>query len=268
VNVSVFILAVGDVMGRPGRTALESGLAKVRASRQVDFVIVNGENAAGGFGLTRKIFDHFVDHLGIDCVTTGNHWMDKKEIYQFLDHERLVVPANMSNVDDIKQGLRVIRSRSGVSIAVVNLLGKVFMKGENRCPYDSALRMLERVSSQTKIRVIDFHAEATSEKQGLGQFLAGQVSLVYGTHSHVPTADERILKKTTGFVTDLGMTGPYDSVIGIDSEAAIRRMRTGEKRNFEPAKHDLWFYGCLFEVDHVTGACLSVERLRFSIEHG
>lgn len=265
--MSFNVLAVGDVMGRPGRDALEAGLLKVRAEHQVDFVIVNGENAAGGFGLTRKIFDHFIEKLDIDCVTTGNHWMDKREIYQFLDHGRLVVPANMSNVDDITQGSRIIRSKTGVSVAVVNLIGKVFMKGENRCPFDGAERMLERLPSHVKVRVIDIHAEATSEKQAVAQHLAGKISVLYGTHSHVPTADERLLK-TTGFVTDLGMTGPYDSVIGIDAQAAIRRMRTGEKKNFEPAKNDLWFYACLFKVDENSGACQAVERLRFPIEHG
>lgn len=262
------ILGVGDVMGRPGRQALTEGLKRVRETHAPDFVIVNGENAAGGFGLTRKIFDQFIDELGVDCVTTGNHWMDKREIYQFIDHDRLVLPANMSNVDDIKQGWRIIRSKSGVAVAVINMLGKVFMKGENRSPYDSAEKMLANIPSHVKVKVFDMHAEATSEKQGLAQFLVGKASVVYGTHSHVPTADERILKNYTGFVTDLGMTGPYDSVIGIDAQAAIRRMRTGEKKNFEPAKDDLWFYGCLFEVDEMTGACTRVERLRFPVDNG
>jgi metallophosphoesterase (TIGR00282 family) len=255
-------------MGRPGREALEKGLKKVRAERQVDFVIVNGENAAGGFGITRKIFDQFIDSFEVDCVTTGNHWMDKKEVYNFLDHERLVVPANMSNVDDLKQGWRLVRSRSGTQVAVINLIGKIFMKGENRSPYDGVERMMDRIPAQVKIRVIDIHAEATSEKQGVAQLMAGKASIVYGTHSHVPTADERIIKNFTGFVTDLGMTGPYDSVIGIDSSAAIRRMRTGEKKNFEPAKNDPWFYACIFEIDENSGACKRVERLRFSTDHG
>ena len=262
------ILAIGDVMGRPGREALQFGLKKLRESRQIDFVTVNGENAAGGFGITRKILDQFVNELSIDCVTSGNHWMDKREVYDFLDHENLVAPANMYNVDDIKQGWRIIRSRSGTAVAVINLIGKIFMKGENRCPYDAAEKMLNRIPPSVKIRILDVHAEATSEKQGIAQFVASRASVVYGTHSHVPTADERILKGFTGFVTDLGMTGPYDSVIGIESQAAIRRMRTGEKKNFEPAKNDPWFYACLFEIEPTTGACTRVERLRFPIEPG
>jgi metallophosphoesterase (TIGR00282 family) len=266
--VTFNVLAIGDVMGRAGRSALEVGLARARSKFQIDFVVVNGENAAGGFGLTRKIFDQFIGDLKIDCVTTGNHWMDKKEIYQFLDHERLVVPANMYNVDDMTQGWRLIRSSSGVQVAVVNLIGKIFMKGENRSPYDGAERMLARVPAQVKVKIIDIHAEATSEKQGIAHSVTGKASIVYGTHSHVPTADERILKSYTGFVTDLGMTGPYDSVIGIDADAAVMRMRTGVKRNFEPATDNPWFYACLFEIDVNSGACTHVERLRFATEHG
>ena len=262
------ILAVGDVMGRPGRTALELGLARVKETHKVDFIIVNGENAAGGFGLTRKIFDQFIDGLGIDCVTTGNHWMDKREIYQFLDHPRLLVPGNMGNVNDPEQGLRIIQSKSGISIAVGNLIGRVFMKGENRCPFDAVEKILDDIPSYVRIRIFDIHAEATSEKQAIAHLIAGKASVVYGTHSHVPTADERILKSHTGFVTDIGMTGPYDSVIGIDSVAAIRRMRTKEKKNFEPAKDNCWFFGMLFDVDEADGKCHRVERLRFSTEHG
>jgi metallophosphoesterase (TIGR00282 family) len=255
-------------MGRPGRASLEEGLKRVRGERAVDFVVVNGENAAGGFGITKKIFDDFVGRLEIDCITTGNHWMDKREIYDFLDHDRLVVPANMYNVDDIKQGHRVVTSKSGVQVGVINLIGRIFMIGDNRSPYDAAEKMLERMSPRVKIRILDVHAEVTSEKQGIAQCLAGKVSAVYGTHSHVPTADERILKSFTGFVTDLGMTGPYDSVIGMDSVAAIRRMRTGEKKNFEPATGDCWFYACLFELNESTGQCQRVERLRFPINRG
>lgn len=263
------ILGVGDVMGRPGRRALQEGLKKARERHDLDFVVVNGENAAGGFGLTRKVFDEFTVDMGVDCVTTGNHWMDKRDIYNFIDHDRLVLPANMSNVDDMKQGWRILRTqKTGTPIAVINMLGKVFMKGENRSPFDAAEKMLDRVPAHVKIRILDMHAEATSEKQALAQFLIGRVSVLWGTHSHVPTADERILKNYTGFVTDLGMTGPYDSVIGIDAQAAIRRMRTGDKKNFEPAKDDLWFYGVLFEVDEISGACTRVERLRFPVDNG
>jgi metallophosphoesterase (TIGR00282 family) len=260
------ILAVGDVIGRPGRHALLKGLELAREAHNPDFVVVNGENSAGGFGITKKIFDEMIGPYGVDCVTMGNHWMDKKEIYEFRDHPQIVLPANMSNVDEPSRGLRILETKSGVRVAVMNLLGKIFMKGENSSPFDMADKMLDLVPSYVKVRLLDIHAEATSEKQGMGQYLAGRLSILYGTHSHVPTADERILKGHTGYVTDLGMTGPYDSVIGIDATSAVRRLRTGEKKNFEPAKNDLWFYGMIFEVNEQTGACHAVHRLRFPVK--
>ena len=260
------VLAIGDVMGRPGRHALVKGLDRARQEHNPDFVIMNGENVAGGFGITKKIFEELIGPVGIDCITTGNHWMDKKEIYEFRDHPKIVLPANMSNVDEPSRGLRLLETKGGVRVAVMNLLGKIFMKGENSSPFDMADRMLDLIPSYCKVRLLDIHAEATSEKQGVGHFLAGRVSAVYGTHSHVPTADERIFKDHTGFVTDLGMTGPYDSVIGIDATSAIRRMRTGDKKNFEPAKNDLNFYAMLFEINDQTGACHALHRLRFPIK--
>ena len=260
------VLAVGDVIGKPGRLALSHGLAHFRETHNPDFVVVNGENIAGGFGITKKIFDDLIGNLAVDCVTMGNHWMDKKDIHEFKDHPKIVLPANMSNVDDPSKGFRLLESKGGVRIAVMNLLGKVFMKGENSSPFDMADKILDLIPSHYKVRILDVHAEATSEKQGMAQNYAGRLSAVYGTHSHVPSADERILKNHTGFVTDLGMTGPYDSVIGIDAAAAVRRMRTGEKKNFEPAKNDLWFYGILFEINEETGACHGVHRLRLPLK--
>lgn len=260
------ILAIGDVIGRPGRLALQGGLKFARETYQPDFVIMNGENLAGGFGITKKLFEEMIGPYGIDCVTTGNHWMDKKDIHEFKDHPRIVLPANMANVNDPYRGLRILETKSGIRVAVMNLLGKIFMKGENHSPFDFADKLLDLVPSYVKVRVLDMHAEATSEKQGIAQYLTGKVSAVYGTHSHVPSADDRILGNFTGFVTDLGMTGPYDSVIGIDSSAAIRRMRSGEKKHFEPAKNGLCFYAMLFEVDELTGASIRATRLRFPVK--
>jgi metallophosphoesterase (TIGR00282 family) len=260
------VLAIGDVIGRPGRQALTYGLDKARQEHNPDFVIVNGENVAGGFGITKKIFDELIGPMEVDCVTTGNHWMDKKDVYEFRDHPRIVLPANMSNVDEPTRGFRLLETKGGVRIAVINLLGQVFMKGENSSPFDMADRILDQIPSYYKVRILDFHAEATSEKQGIAHWLKGRVSAVYGTHSHVPTADERVLGGHTGFVTDLGMTGPYDSVIGIDAEAAVKRLRTGEKRGFQPATGDLNFYAMIFSIDPQTGACRDVQRLRFPVK--
>ena len=261
------ILAVGDIMGKAGRQALDKLLPKARAEFAPDLVLVNGENAAGGFGLTEKIYDAFVDTLGIDCVTMGNHWHDKREIYDFLPRaEKLVLPANMGNVDDETRGLRILTTKGGTRFAVMNLIGRAFMQEGNRDPFKAIDRLLEEVPAAVKVRIVDVHAEATSEKQGLGWYLAGKVSLVYGTHSHVPAADERVLGGKTGFVTDIGMTGGYDSVIGIRKEAAIHRLLTGEKKKFEPASDDPWLCFVVADVDDQTGHCTAIQRRRWELD--
>jgi metallophosphoesterase (TIGR00282 family) len=258
------ILAAGDVIGKPGRKALAKLLPLARESFSPDIVIVNGENAAGGFGLTQKIYDQFISSFGIDCVTMGNHWHDKPEIHSFAPTaERLVLPANMMNVGDNALAYRVLETKSGVPFAVINLIGKAFMHPDNRDFFKPLDEIFAKLPAQCRIRIVDFHAEATSEKQALGHFLKGKASLVYGTHSHVPTADERILEGGTGYTTDLGMTGPYDSVIGIRSEAALLRMQTGERKRFEPATHDLWFCFVLADIDPNTGKCIKIERYRW-----
>ena len=254
-------------MGKAGRQCLEHFLPKVREKYLPDVVIVNGENAAGGFGLTRKVFDQFIGPLGIDCVTMGNHWHDKREIYEFCDTEdRLVLPANMSNTDDNKHGLKILTSKSGVRFAVVNLIGKAFMHADNRPPFPACDKVFSRIPDTVKVRVVDMHAEATSEKQGLGRYLSGRASLVYGTHSHVPTADDRILDKKTGFTTDLGMTGAYESVIGIKVQPALDRLISNIKKNFEPASRDLWLCAVIADIDESTGHCTNIERIRWELD--
>lgn len=261
------ILAIGDVMGKAGRRCLDRLLPRAREELKPDFVLVNGENAAGGFGLTKKIYDEMVGALGIDCVTMGNHWHDKREIYDFLPKaDRLVLPANMANVDKEALGLKIIAAKNGPHVAVVNVIGKAFMHGENRCPFKAVDRLFDQIPSYVKIRIVDMHAEATSEKQALGWYLKGRASLVYGTHSHVPTADERILGAETGFCTDLGMTGGYGSVIGIKKEAAIHRLLTGEKKKFEPATEDPWMFAIVTEIDDDTGRCRTIQRVKWPLD--
>lgn len=252
-------------MGKAGRRCLDVLLAKARELWDPDFVVLNGENAAGGFGITKKIFDQFVGPMGVHAITMGNHWSDKREILDYVASERLVLPANMGNVTDEQWGLKIVADRHGTPVAVINLIGRVFMVGENRCPFRTVDRLLAQVPSSVKIRIIDIHAEATSEKQGMGCYLDGRVSLVYGTHSHVPSADERVLKNGTGFVTDLGMTGAYDSVIGIRSDAAVQRLLTGEKKRFEPAMDDPWFLAVVADLDPSTGRCSRIERIRWKL---
>ncbi|MFW7378207.1 MAG: TIGR00282 family metallophosphoesterase [Oligoflexus sp.] len=261
------ILVLGDLMGKAGRRSIAKLLPKAQEQFQPDIILANGENAAGGFGITKKIYDQLTQSYGVDCVTTGNHWHDKREIYELLPQvNNLLIPANMFNVSETKRGFTILESKGGQEYAVINLSGKAFMHADNRNPFHTADEILRMVPDRIKIKIVDMHAEATSEKQGMGQYLVGRVSLVYGTHSHVPTADERIIDQHTGFITDVGMTGAYDSVIGIRKEAAIRRMTTGEKRKFEPATDDLWMCFVIAEVDPKTGQCRRIDRYRWELD--
>ena len=263
------VLAIGDIMGKAGRQAVGHFLPSLRERFNPDAVLVNGENAAGGFGLTEKIYDQLTNQLGVDCVTMGNHWSDKREFIRFAEQaDRIVLPANMMNVNDPAKGVRIITTKSGKQLAVMNIIGKTFMHADNLSPFAHLEKMLNLIPQSVKVRVLDIHAEATSEKQGVAQHLAGRVSLIYGTHSHVPTADERILGGRTGFITDVGMTGPYDSVIGIRKEAAIKRLMTGEKKNFQPASRDRWLCAVVADMDEDDGRCVSIQRLRLEVpEH-
>lgn len=257
------ILAVGDVMGKAGRQCLDLLLGPLRAKYEPDIVLVNGENAAGGFGMTLKIYDLFTQTLGISCVTMGNHWADKREIIPHLEKmDRMVIPANMANVPHESMGLKVLKSHSGKSFAIINLIGHAFMHGDNRPLFPTVERLMGQIPNSVKVRIIDIHAEATSEKQALAWHLAGKTSLIYGTHSHVPTADERILLGHTGFVTDIGMTGSYDSVIGIRTDAAIHRLKTGQKHKFEPATENPWLLAIVADIDDDTGQCLAIKRVK------
>lgn len=254
-------------MGKAGRNCLDQLLKPIRAEYQPDIVLINGENAAGGFGITHKIYEQFVQSMSIDCITMGNHWSDKREIIGLFPRlDKMVLPGNMANVTDERHGLKILKASNGASFAVINLIGLAFMKGENRPIFPTLERLLSQIPASVKIRIIDMHAEATSEKQALAWHVAGRASLVYGTHSHVPTADERILKGHTGFVTDLGMTGSYDSVIGIRMDSAIQRFITGQKHKFEPATENPWLMAILADIDDDTGQCRTIKRIRLSLD--
>ncbi len=260
------VVAIGDIMGKPGRQALAKALPHLKETLEPDVIIANGENAAGGFGITKKIFKQLTENYGIHCITTGNHWHDKREIYDLIPHTpNLIIPANMMNVDDIANGFKILSAPSGHKYAVINLIGSAFMHADNRNPFFTAEKIMDRIPSSVKLRIVDIHAEATSEKQGMGRYLSQKASLVFGTHSHVPTADERILDGFTGYTTDIGMTGPYDSVIGIRTDAAIARMTAGERKRFEPASKDLWMPFIYTELDEITGKCLKIDRFRWEL---
>ncbi len=257
-------LIIGDVVGKAGRKCLSRALPELRERLLPDAVIINGENLAGGFGVTNKIYRQCVDQWNIDAITMGNHWQDKKEIIPVMDtHDhRFVLPANMPTVHE-EMGLKIFKTAGGVPFAVMNFIGNAFMSKDNRPLFEAIDRLRDRVPREVVIRFVDVHAEATSEKQGVGQYLNGWASVVYGTHCHVPTADDRVLSEGTGFCTDVGMTGAYQSVIGMEIIPALRRLRTGVKRDFEPASADPRLFALLVDVDPKSGRCLEISRVRW-----
>jgi hypothetical protein len=256
-------LFVGDIMGGPGRRALETHLEGLVDRERIDFVVANAENIAGGFGLTAKLLEE-LDGLPVDVWTSGNHVWDKKEGVPLLDaHPSLLRPANYPDGNP-GRGWCVEETAGGVPVAVINLQGQALM-----APIDNPFRVADRVLEEIRQRheglrviVVDMHAEATSEKQAMGWYLDGRVTAVLGTHTHVPTADERILPQGTAFQTDVGMTGPYESVIGMRPDKVIERFLLGTPRPFEPAKRDVQLRGAIVDADETTGRALAIRRLR------
>ncbi len=255
------ILVVGDVVGGAGRRILHRGLRRVMERHEVDYCIANVENAAGGVGVTKEICDELLD-LGIDCLTSGNHIWDKREIIGFMDLiPQLLRPANYP-ASQPGRGSHVGRSkRAGVPVATLNLSGRVFMNGSIDDPFKCAEEQVARLRKEAAVIVVDFHGEASSEKTALGHFLDGRVSAVLGTHTHVPTCDHRILEHGTAFCTDLGMTGPYDSVIGVDKQKIVQRFLTGMPTRFDTAKGDPRLAAVVLDVDPDTGLARGIERM-------
>lgn len=253
------ILFVGDVVGKPGRRILADQLPRLIDRCAADYVVVNVENAAGGFGVNDKVWAELAE-LPVDCFTSGNHIWDKKEVRPLLENEpRLLRPANYPEGNP-GRGLHVGESAAGVPVATINLEGCVFMKAL-ASPFEAADRLLGDLGPEVEVIVVDFHAEATSEKQALGFYLDGRVSAVFGTHTHVPTGDERVLPGGTAFVTDVGMTGPYESVIGMRADRVVERFRLQTHVPFEVAKRDVRLAAAVVEVDQETGRARTVERL-------
>ena len=254
------ILFVGDINGKPGRKCLESYLSECRKNHiNYDFIIANVENAAAGFGLTREISQKVLES-GVDCQTSGNHIWDKKEIYSYFEVEpRLLRPANYpSGAPGL--GYNIYHTKDDEKIAVINLQGRIFMWNID-CPFKTVDKIISEISSDAKIILVDFHAEATSEKQALGWYLNGRVSAVIGTHTHVQTVDERILSGGTAFITDVGMTGPYDSVIGVEIDDALYRIVSGLPNRFTIAQNDIRFAAVVVDVDPATGKAVSIARI-------
>jgi len=255
------ILFIGDIYGQPGRRIVKEALPALREEYAPDLILANGENAAAGFGITPPLVEELLD-LGIAVLTSGNHIWDKKEILPYLaEHAdgRLLRPANYP-ASTPGHGLYVGKTKAGIEYAVLNLQGRVFMPSID-CPFRTADALLERIPGNVKIRIVDMHAEATSEKLALGWYLEGRVTAVLGTHTHVPTADETILPGGTAYLTDVGMTGPYDSVIGVEKELVIQRFLNQLPARFEVAKGDVRLCGVLIEADAQSGRALSIQRI-------
>lgn len=257
------VLFIGDIVGRPGRRAVRRLLPDMLASANVDLVIANCENAAAGFGVTRETIDELLESR-IDILTSGNHIWDKKEVLGFIDeYPVLLRPANYP-AQAPGRGSIITSTKTGVPIGIVNLVGRIFMPPAD-CPFRTAEREIEYLKKQTKIIIIDFHAEATAEKIALGWFLDGRVSAIIGTHTHVQTADERILPHGTAYITDAGMTGPFDSVIGTRKEIVIERFLFLMPNKFDVAKGDVRLQGVTIEIDEDTGQATSINRLSLNI---
>lgn len=253
------LLFVGDVIGKPGRRILRSLLPELVDAHAVDFTVVNVENAAGGFGVTAQVLQEMED-LPIDCYSSGNHIWDKKEGVGLLSRiPNLLRPANYS-ADNPGTGLFLGETAAGVPVAVVNLEGCVFMNNLES-PFVVADRLLGDLPGEVKVILVDFHAEATSEKQALGIYLDGRVSAVLGTHTHVPTADERILAGGTAVLTDVGMTGPYEGIIGFRSDRSLQRFLLQTPTRLEVARRDVRLAGAVIDVDEDTGHARAIERL-------
>lgn len=256
------LLCVGDLVGTPGRRALRQGIETLVPKHKIDCVIVNAENAAGGSGITPAIYEKIL-HYGADLVTLGDHIYRRREIIPVLEtHDQIVRPANLPTSAPGKK-FAIHETASSHKIAVVSLLGRVFMNTPVGCPYATVDQVLSSIPRDVKIVVIDMHAEATSEKIAMGWHLDGRVSLVFGTHTHVPTADERVLPGGTAYISDLGMTGPYDSVLGRVKENVLRAMMTAVPSPFDVASNDVRLCGIIVSVDADTGRAVSIERVTF-----
>ena len=255
----VKILFIGDIIGKPGRQALSRELDRLVDRHCVDLVIVNGENAAGGFGLTTDTVKELFD-LGVHGITSGNHIWDKKEqVSLVLANPRILRPANYPE-GAAGRGSMLLTTPGGVKVGVINLEGRIYMKNLE-CPFRTADREIEILRQETAVIFVDFHAEATSEKAALGWYLDGRVSAMIGTHTHVQTADERILTQGTAYMSDAGMTGSFDSVIGIGKEEAIRKFLTQLPVKFEVPKKDIRLNGVVVGIDEANGKAFTIERI-------
>ena len=256
------ILAIGDIVGQPGRKILEKKLKHFIKEQNIDFCIANAENAAGGSGITVNIAKKLFSY-DVDAITMGDHVWKRKEIYDLLrSDQRLLRPANYSPLAH-GRGSVTIKTKEGDSVGIINLLGRIFMKPVD-CPFRAADAAIEELSNLTNIIIVDMHAEATSEKIAMGWYLDGRVSAVVGTHTHVQTSDEKILPKGTGYITDLGMTGPHESILGRNIDRVLKSIVTQVPTRYDIAENDLHIEGAVITVNKETGKAEGIKRVRIT----
>ncbi len=253
------ILMIGDVVGKPGRLAVKETLSGIKNELEIDFIVANAENAAGGNGLTREIALELLN-CGVNVLTMGNHVWDKKEIYTFIDKEhRIVRPANYPpGAPGV--GARVFLTENNIKVGIINLSGRIFLSNLD-CPFRMADKLVEEIRRETPVILVDFHAEATSEKIALGRYLDGRVSAVVGTHTHVQTADETVLPDGTAYITDLGMTGPRDGIIGVKKELVLEKFISQMPVRFEVADGPYQFNAIVVDIDELTGVSREIRRV-------
>ena len=254
------ILFIGDIVGSPGRKAIDKLLPGLKDELGIDFVIANAENASGGSGITSKVAAELFAS-GVDVLTSGDHIWKKSEIFQLINQEeRILRPLNYPEGAP-GRGANVFKAANGVKVGVINVNGRVFMDALD-CPFKTALKACEELRRETKIIIVDVHAEATSEKVALGWYLDGNVSAIFGTHTHIQTADEKILPKGTAYLTDAGMTGPYNSVIGRNVEDVLTRFLSSIPVKFNVAEENIQLHGALVRIDEKTGSAVSILRIQ------
>lgn len=254
------ILFIGDIVGSPGRDAVRDIVPKIKIREGIDFVIANAENSAGGTGITPRVTNDLFNS-GCNVLTAGDHIWRRHEVLEIIDSEdRLIRPLNLP-AGSPGRGYNFYKTQSGANVAIVSLLGQVFIQTMSTSPFIAIRDLLPKLKQETKIIIIDFHAEATSEKIALGWFLDGEVSCILGSHTHVQTADEHILPKGTAYITDVGMTGPFDSVIGRKKENIIERFLVGMPIRFELGLEDIRLQGAIVEIDEQTGKAVSIKRV-------
>ena len=252
------ILAVGDLIGESGVKKLKEILPKIKKEEKIDFVVTNGENSAGGMGITEKNFRDILD-AGTNVITMGNHTWGKKDIFKFIDNPQLLRPANYPE-GVVGKGLGIYECKNK-KIAVMNFIGRVDINILSENPFIMAKRMVEEVKDKVDIIIIDFHAEATAEKIAMGRYLDGKITALFGTHTHVQTADEQIFPEGTAYITDIGMTGPKNSVIGMDIKASIKRFETTLPEKYKLAEGDCIFNAVIFDIDDETNKVTEIKRI-------